>query len=80
MRRKQSYIALNESEAITLRFGSKYHFKHAFRQGCQALLLSNKGWSIKHLAEHFEVVAHRVGRWFTDWQINGLVGLMRQRW
>lgn len=78
MSRKQRYISLIESEAITLRFGSKYHFKHEFRERCQALLLSNKGWSIKQLAEHFEVVPHRVGRWFSDWESNGLMGLMRQ--
>jgi hypothetical protein len=56
MSRKQRYIELSESEQATLREGSKYHSKHEFRERCQALLLSKKGWSIQQLAEHFEVV------------------------
>jgi transposase len=79
MSRKQRYIALIESEQITLRLGSNYHVKHEFRQRCQALLLSNKGWSIKQLAEHLEVGVHSISNWFNDWESSGLVGLMRQK-
>jgi transposase len=77
MSRKQRYIELSESEQATLREGSKYHSKHEFRERCQALLLSKKGWSIQQLAEHFEVVPHTIGHWFNDWETRGLVGLMR---
>jgi transposase len=78
MSRRKRTIELSEPERITLREGSKHHPKHEFRIRCQALLLSGKGWSVKAIAHHLEVGEHAVSYWFTHWENQGLVGLMRQ--
>ncbi|MVM36527.1 helix-turn-helix domain-containing protein [Spirosoma sp. HMF3257] len=72
-------IELTESEQITLREGIKYHAKHEFRRCCQALLWSAKGWSVKAIATELEVCQVSVSSWLTNWQNQGLVGLMRQK-
>lgn len=78
MSRRKRTIDLTEPERLTLREGSKHHLKHEFRLRCQALLLSGKGWSVKAIAHHLEVGEHAVSYWFTHWENQGLVGLMRQ--
>ena len=72
-------IELTESEQITLREGIKYHSKHEFRRCCQALLWSHKGWSVKAIATELEVCQVSVSSWLTNWQNQGVVGLMRQK-
>jgi transposase len=72
-------IELTESEQITLREGIKHHSKHEFRRSCQALLWSAKGWSVKAIAAELEVCQLSVSSWLTNWQKQGVVGLMRQK-
>lgn len=71
-------IELTDNEQLTLREGIKYHPKHEFRRCCQALLWSAKGWSVKAIATELEVCQVSVSSWLTNWQQQGLVGLMRQ--
>ncbi|SOD97791.1 helix-turn-helix domain-containing protein [Spirosoma fluviale] len=72
-------IELTDAEQLTLREGIKYHPKHEFRRSCQALLWSHRGWSVKTIAAELEVCQISVSRWLTNWQQQGLVGLMRQK-
>jgi transposase len=69
---------LSESERLTLQEGTKHHPKYEFRLRCQSLLLSGKGWSVKSIAHHLEVGEHAVSYWFTRWENQGLVGLIRR--
>ncbi|MBD2705475.1 helix-turn-helix domain-containing protein [Spirosoma sp. BT702] len=72
-------IELTDLEQFTLREGLKYHPKHEFRRACQALLWSQKGWSVKAIATELEVCQLSVSSWLNRWQDQGLVGLMRQK-
>lgn len=72
-------IQLTDSEQLTLREGLKYHPKHEFRRGCQALLWSHKGWAAKVIATQLEVCQQTVSNWLTAFEQDGLVGLMRQK-
>jgi len=79
MSRLKRCVSLSDAEQLTLREAIKNHPKHEFRRSCQALLWSHKGFSAKAVAEYAEVSQHSVGKWLTNWQEQGLVGLMRQK-
>ena len=72
-------IELTDDQQLTLREAIKYHPKHEFRRGCQALLWSHKNWAAQTIAAELEVCPQTIGNWLTAWQEDGLVGLMRQK-
>jgi transposase len=79
MSRRKRYIQLIESaEETTLKEAFNHHPKAEFRQKANALLMSHKGLSIGFIAQFCDVTTHTIGRWFTAWEQEGLVGLMRQ--
>jgi len=41
----------------------------------QAILLSQNGWSVKRISEHFEVHPRTIWKWFKIYQKKGLQGL-----
>lgn len=69
-------IKLTSLERTTLENGYRNHPKHHFRQRCQALLLSDKGWSCKEIANLFDIRTRTLYTWMDRWEHMGLVGLM----
>lgn len=79
MSRRKRYIKFIESaEETTLKEGFSHHPKAEFRQKANALLMSHKGLSIDFIAHFCDVNINTVGKWFTAWEKEGIVGLMRQ--
>lgn len=78
MSRREKHIDLTEPEIITLREGSKYHPKVEFRERCRALLLNEAGVTIKQIATHLDVNHNTVGKWISNWETTGIVGLHRR--
>jgi transposase len=72
------YLKLIEAEEITLKEGLSHHPKAEFRQRANALLMSHSGLSIAFISKFNDVNINTVGRWFTCWEKEGIVGLMRQ--
>jgi transposase len=80
MSRRKRYIKLiGTAEEQTLKEGFSHHPKAEFRQKANALLMSHNGLSIAFIAQFCDVNINTIGRWFTAWEQEGIVGLMRQR-
>lgn len=69
---------LNDSEITTLQELFKFHPNHVIRRRGQALLLSNKKYSVPHLCDIFEVDYRTVIDWINRWENHGLGGLYDQ--
>lgn len=79
MSRRKRYIKyIEQAEEITLKEGLNHHPKAEFRQRANALLMSHNGLSIDFIAKFCDVNINTIGRWFTSWEEEGIVGLMRQ--
>ena len=79
MSRQKRCVTLSEPEQLTLREAIKNHSKYEFRRACQSLLWSHKGFSAKEVANQVKLAPHSVGKWLTNWQQQGIVGLMHQK-
>ena len=68
-------VALSEFEIETLKEAVAHHPKHRSRTRAHALLLSNKKFSIKQIADIFEVCEVTVSNWITAWYEQGISSL-----
>ena len=66
---------LEEAEKITLREMLANHPSSSVRMRAHAVLLSEKGFRIKELAEIFDKCRQTVSGWITAWRRDGLTGL-----
>ena len=66
---------LEEAERITLREMFANHPSPSVRMRAHAVLLSEKGFQIKELAEIFDKCRQTVSGWITSWRRDGLTGL-----
>jgi transposase len=69
------YIGLTETEQITLREAVSNHASAIVRTRSQALLLSDRRYSVKALGHLYQVRTRTIYEWFSRWQTLGLVGL-----
>lgn len=76
---RKRHIELTDSEQLTLEEGLSNHPKHEFRRRCQALLWNDKGWALKAIAQALEVCPQSVSNWLTAFEVDGLVGIRRQK-
>jgi transposase len=66
---------LEEADIITLEEAVKNSTIPKFRNRCQSLLLSNKGFKVKVLAEMYEVRTRTIYTWFNRYESIGIIGL-----
>jgi len=74
-RRKTFVTDLKPAEIAQLEEGNKHGKSHAFRIRCQAILLSNKGYTITEIIEILSVSRGSVSTWISAWEKHGLEGL-----
>ena len=67
---------LCEAEIVTLQSMHKHHPSPATRIRAQAIVLSNRGYSIQEIAEVNSVCRQTVSNWLSSWEQEGLVGLI----
>lgn len=80
MSRKKIFIeSLTEIERSNLEQGHKYGPSADFRNRCQMILLSHRGFEVKEIATALGVCAHTVYANIKNWRANGLPGLIRRR-
>jgi transposase len=72
------FISLTEQETETLEQGSRHHDKPYFRQRCECLLLSNRGYRVGQMADLFQTRTHTIRAWMDSWLEKGLCGLYIQ--
>jgi transposase len=72
------FITLTEPEMETLEQGSRNHGKPYFRQRCESLLLSHRGYQVGQIATLFQTRPHTVRQWMDTWLDKGLSGLYIQ--
>lgn len=76
MSRKKTFISdLELLEIAQLEAGKKHGKSDAFRTRCQAILLSNKGYTITKITDILSVSRGSVSTWFSLWKKHGLEGL-----
>lgn len=66
---------LEESSVTTLREAIQNHPMSRVRQRAQGILLSHRNYSIKQIADIFEVDRDTVTHWLNGWEEGGLCGL-----
>lgn len=80
MSRKKRFVEeLAETESITLEQGFKYGKSVDFRQRCQTLLLSNRGYEVKQIVDVLEVCPQTIYSTLKAWEVEGLAGLIRKK-
>ena len=80
MSRKKRYVeSLTETEVLTLEQGFKHGPAVDFRQRCQLLLLSNKGYEVKQIVDVLEVCSHTLYSTMKSWREDGIAGLIRKK-
>lgn len=80
MSRKKIFIKrLTALEKSNLEQGYKYGPSADFRNRCQMILLSYRGFEVKEIVTALGVCAHTVYANIKNWKANGLPGLIRQR-
>jgi hypothetical protein len=80
MSRKKRFVkALSDTEQYTLEEGFKYGSAPDFRQRCQILLLSNKGYEVKQIINLLDVSPHTVYSTMKSWREDALGGLVRKK-
>ena len=72
------FITLTDEEKATLEQGSRNHSKAYFRQRCESLLLSDRGYQVSQLAALFQIRTHTIREWMDQWASKGLCGLYIQ--
>ncbi len=79
MSRKKSFVSdLKPEEIAQLEEEKKHGKSDAFRTRCQAILLSNKGYTITEITDILSVSRGSVSTWFSAWKKHGLEGLKTQ--
>lgn len=80
MSRKKRFVeALTDMEQYTLEQGFKYGPAPDFRQRCQILLLSYKGYEVKQIINMLDVSPHTVYSAMKSWREEGIAGLIRKK-
>lgn len=80
MARKKKFVEkLHPLEVITLEQGFKNGKSPDFRQRCQILLISNRGYEAQKIADVLEVNSQTVYSTINSWQKEGLAGLLRKK-
>jgi transposase len=69
------YIALSQEERITLEELFKKHWNARQRMRAHALLLSDRRFQIKEIANIYRVDRDTVSGWFDQWEQLGIVGV-----
>ncbi|MEK6479753.1 helix-turn-helix domain-containing protein [Catalinimonas sp. 4WD22] len=67
-RKKRLVEALTDTEQCTLEQGFKYGPAPDFRQRCQILLLSHKGYEVKQIINMLDVSPHTVYSTMKSWR------------
>lgn len=76
MSRKKTFISnLEMPEIAQLKRGKKHGKSDAFRIRCQAILLSNKGYTTSEISKILSVSISSVFKWFSAWKKDGFEGL-----
>lgn len=78
-RRKRFVKTLTDTEQSTLEQGFKYGPAPDFRQRCQILLLSHKGYEAKPITNMLDVSSHTVYSAMKSWREDGIGGLVRKK-
>jgi transposase len=78
-RKKRFVEKLSKSEIITLEHGHKYGKSPDFRQRCQILLISSKGYEVGQIVDILNVNAKTVYAALRCWNEDGLAGLIRRK-
>ena len=68
-------IKLTATERQTLEEGFNNHPKAHVRKRCPALLLSDRGKTVKDIAALYETRTRTIYTWMNRWQSMGIVGL-----
>jgi transposase len=79
IRKKRFVEKLSKSETTTLEQGSKYGKSPDFRQRCQILLISNRGYEVRQIMDILNVNTKTVYAALRCWNEHGLAGLMRRK-
>jgi len=69
---------LNEETRSALHQGHKHGKGHQFRNRCQAILLSEQGYTVAQLAAMFQVSNLSIYKWFNRFEASGVAGLKNQ--
>lgn len=77
--RKKYIERLAATEIETLEQGHKYGQSFDFRQRCQLLLLSNKGYEVKQIVDVLDVCPQTVYSTMKSWRAEGIAGLIRKK-
>ena len=56
--------------------GWAYGKSHAFRNRCQAILLSNVDYNVEELVKIFSVSKNSIYTWIKNWKNHGILGLI----
>lgn len=76
MSRKKTFISnLDTTQIAQLEEGKKHGKSDAFRTRCQAILLSNKGYTTTEISDVLSVSRSSVFKWFSAWKKDGFTGL-----
>jgi transposase len=78
-RRKRFVQGLTDTEQLTLEQGLKYGSAVDFRQRCQTLLLSHKGYEVKQITNMLDVSSQTVYSTMKSWREDGIGGLIRKK-
>ena len=76
MSRKKTFIENLDTVEITKLVDGKKHGKSdAFRTRCQAILLSNKRYTVSEISDILSVSVGAIFKWFSAWKKSGIEGL-----
>lgn len=79
MSKVKRYIKeLTEEEKKELEQGYLHGEGSLFRKHCQAILLSNQGFSVQELMKIFDCRKNTIYDWFNNWESEGVAGLKLQ--
>lgn len=75
-RKRVNIIELSELEKSNLKDGWQYGKSYAFRNRCQAILLSNEDYNSEELVKVFSVSQNTIYTWIKKWKNQGITGLI----
>ena len=67
---------LNDAEISTLTEGWKNGKSHAFRNRCQCVLLSFRGYDVESLCQIFSKNKNTIYEWLRNWNKSGILGII----
>lgn len=77
MSRKKVFIKnLSDTEITMLEEGWKNGKSHAFRNRCQCILMSFKGYQVQQLSNMFSVQKNTIYIWLRSWKKAGIIGIL----